>query len=163
MMISSRSRCGSFQRTVVLLAFIVFLCVWFWSHRPTVVYYSTSDSEETAGSNQFLHSVLRLHMYSKDDPLVHLRQSLTFKNYRYGIVKQSIRYVWNTCLCVYLELQNVSGPHSWADLDKCNYLFHDVSGDLKAPPSGMRSSVPLGGEGAVRCICVIWLSLLLSW
>ncbi len=159
MMISPRSLCGSTQRTVVLLAIIVFLCVWFWSHRPTVVYYSTSDSEETAGSDQFLHSVLRLHMYSKDDPLVHLLQNLTFKNY--GIVKQSDVYKSILTKCLYLEAQKVAGPYvGWADRYKCDYLFHDVSGDLIPPPSGMRSSVPLGGEGAVRCICVIWL---LSW
>ena len=41
----------------------------------------------------------------------------------------------------------MSGPYvSWADRTHANYLYHDVSGDLMHPPSGMRSSVPLGGK-----------------
>ena len=41
----------------------------------------------------------------------------------------------------------MSGPYvSWADRDRASYLYHDVSGNLIHPPSGMRSSVPLGGE-----------------
>ncbi len=148
-MISLRSLCGSTQRTVILLAISVFLCVWFWSHRPTVVYYSTSDSEETAGDNQFSHSVFLTHKPSKDDHLIHLLRNLMFKNY--GVVRGSDRFVWKASPCQYLEAQNVTGPYmAWGNTDVCNYLFRDVSGDLIPPPSGMRSSVPLGGER--KCI-----------
>ena len=43
----------------------------------------------------------------------------------------------------------MSGPYlGWADIGKCPYLYHDVGGDLVSPPSGMRSSVPLGGESS---------------
>ncbi len=75
-------------------------------------------------------------------------------------MKQSDKYMWKLSRCWYLEAQNVSGPYSgWADKRNCNYLFHDVSGDLIPPPSGMRSSVPLGGEGAVREMCLCDLAV----
>ncbi len=140
-----RYLCGSTQRNIALLAIIVFLCVWFWSHRPTVVYYSTSDSEETAGSDQFSHSVVLLRKYSQDDPLVHLLGNLTFKNY--GVVKRSDQFRSRRIRCQYLEAENVTEPYrSWAG--ECSYLYHYVSGDWIPPPSGMRSSVPLGGKEA---------------
>ncbi len=75
-------------------------------------------------------------------------------------MKQSDKYVWKQSRCLCLEAQNVSGPYvGWADRYNFRYLFHDVSGDLIPPPSGMRSSVPLGGEGAVREMCLCDLAV----
>ena len=78
--------------------------------------------------------------------LVDLLSSLMFKNY--GIVKSSDVYVWSGIECTYLEAQNVTGSYtSWADTyGQTSYLFQSVGGVLVHPPSGMRSSVPLGGE-----------------
>eukprot|EP00731_Ephydatia_muelleri_P017942 Em0010g1040a len=49
----------------------------------------------------------------------------------------------------YFETQNVTNPYtSWAYYPfgpSAYYLFQDVDGVLVTPPSGMRSSVPLGG------------------
>ena len=41
----------------------------------------------------------------------------------------------------------MSGPYvGWADKGMCNILYQDVGGDQLHPASGVRSSVPLGGE-----------------
>ena len=78
--------------------------------------------------------------------LVDLLTSLAFKNY--GVVKSSDAYVWSDITCTYLEAQNVSDAYtSWADsYGQTSYLFQSVGGVLVHPPTGMRSSVPLGGE-----------------
>ena len=80
--------------------------------------------------------------------LVDLLSGLSFKNY--GVVKSSDVYVFEplTCTGLYLEAQNVTGSYtSWSDTyEKSSYLFQSVAGILVHPPSGMRSSVPLGGE-----------------
>jgi hypothetical protein len=120
-----------------------------------LIYYSPNNGGkiDSLSSNAVPYdSLLR---YSQDKPLVSLLGNLTFKNY--GVVKSSDRYTWQKIPCMYLESQNVSGPYlSWADRSYANYLYHNVSGDLVHPPSGMRSSVPLGGEVSSACHNSIW-------
>ena len=94
-------------------------------------------------------------------------QKLIFKNY--GIVRDTDRFAWKKIPCAYLESQNVTGPYvGWADTGMCNYLYQLIGNDLVHPPSGMRSSVPLGGKYIVynniimyiiicscKCTCVL--------
>ncbi|XP_064405275.1 uncharacterized protein LOC135350425 [Halichondria panicea] len=78
------------------------------------------------------------------ETLIELLQNLTFLNS--GVVKNSDEFVWLNQRCQYLESQNVSGPYTgWADVNSVNYLFRDRGQNYVDPPSGMRSSVPLGG------------------
>ncbi len=133
---------------LILLALGIFMWVWFRPNCHTVLYYSTSgegavnhQSPETSRTGK----ISLLDTRSKDEPLVQLLGNLTFKNY--GIVKSRDEFVWIPKPCRYLEAQNVSRPYmGWAVEETFNYLYHSVSGDLLHPPSGMRSSVPLGGE-----------------
>ena len=77
-----------------------------------------------------------------------LLSSLTFDNY--GVVQSTDSYVFGPVYVGYFETQNVTNPYtSWAYYPfgpSAYYLFQDVDGVLVTPPSGMRSSVPLGGE-----------------
>ncbi|XP_019863749.1 PREDICTED: uncharacterized protein LOC109592849, partial [Amphimedon queenslandica] len=126
------------------LAFLL-LCIWFWPRQQTLIYnyYNSSEGENINSQAVFPHHAAPLKFYSQDESLVNLLGNLTFKNY--GIVKSTDHYVWQQIPCHYLEAQNVSGPYlAWADVKQANYLFHDVSGDMTHPASGMRSSIPLG-------------------
>ena len=79
------------------------------------------------------------------ETLIELLQNLTFLNS--GVVKNSDEFVWLNQSCKYLESQNVSGPYTgWADVHSVNYLFRRRGQIYVDPPSGMRSSVPLGGK-----------------
>ncbi len=79
------------------------------------------------------------------ETLIELLQNLIFLNS--GVVKNSDEFVWLKQKCLYLESQNVSGPYiGWADTYSFNYLFRHRGQTYVDPPSGMRSSVPLGGK-----------------
>ena len=142
-------------RTLLVLIIIIVLLAWLWPshHILVVVQYLPSKggviNSQSSDAVPPAHSLLQV--YSDEDDLVDILGNLTFKNY--GVVKSSDLYMWHVMPCLYLESQNVSGPYvGWADTGHCNYLYHDVSGDLIHPPSGMRSSVPLGGEVSL-CMC----------
>ena len=88
--------------------------------------------------------------------LIEELDSLVFKNY--GAVRKTDKFVWTEQACNYLEAHNVTGPYvGWAERYKCAYLYHELGGKLLHPPSGMRSSVPLGGQSSCEygCGCVI--------
>ena len=90
--------------------------------------------------------VYKLNLKRSEEPLIDALQKLVFKNY--GVTRDTDKYTWKTIPCHYLESQNVTRPYiGWADVNQCNYLFRLVGEDLVHPPSGIRSSVPLGGEG----------------
>lgn len=64
-----------------------------------------------------------------------------------GKVRAGDKYEWKKLPCNYLESQNVSGfQNNWADRGNFNYLFQNQNGQLNPPPTGIRSSVPLGGK-----------------
>jgi hypothetical protein len=84
----------------------------------------------------------------RSSDLIYLLSSLTFENY--GVVQSTYNYFYGTVYVGYFETLNVTTPYtSWA-YDPFGpspyYLFQDVNGAQVTPPSGMRSSVPLGGE-----------------
>uniref|UniRef100_A0A1X7SQU2 Glycosyl-hydrolase family 116 N-terminal domain-containing protein n=1 Tax=Amphimedon queenslandica TaxID=400682 RepID=A0A1X7SQU2_AMPQE len=147
----SRSTCQflyhSSVKTILISLALVFLllCIWFWPRQQIQIYnYYNSSKGGNLNSQALVTNAAPLKFYSQDESLVNLLGNLTFKNY--GIVRSSDQYVWEEIRISYVEAQNVSGPYlGWADIGHANYLFHDVSGDLTHPPSGMRSSVPLGG------------------
>lgn len=61
-------------------------------------------------------------------------------------VRKSMRFEYHIRPCYYTEdIEAWSTP--W-DRGHYSYLFEEVDGELRAPPLGMRSSVPLGGLGA---------------
>lgn len=64
-----------------------------------------------------------------------------------GVVHSTDIYTWKEQPCMYLEAQNVTTVRSsWRDSTKFNYLYQSTAdGKMVSPPSGMRSSVPLGG------------------
>lgn len=136
--------CRSRSAQIFIISILIFLlCIWFWSRQQILIHYSSGKGNQI--NSQSADSISLLRFYSQDEPLIDLLGNLTFKNY--GVVKSSDKYTWQEIPCAYLEAQNVSGPYvGWADRSHANYLYHDVSGDLIHPPSGMRSSVPLGGE-----------------
>ncbi|XP_019852028.1 PREDICTED: uncharacterized protein LOC109581956 [Amphimedon queenslandica] len=130
------------------LAFLVLsmLYIWFRPQQQILIYnYYNSSKGGNLNSQAVVTNAAPLKFYSQDESLVDLLGNLTFKNY--GIVKSTDSYVWREIPILYLEAQNVSGPYlGWADTHQANYLFLEVSGPyLTNPPSGMRSSVPLGG------------------
>uniref|UniRef100_A0A1X7UVT0 Uncharacterized protein n=1 Tax=Amphimedon queenslandica TaxID=400682 RepID=A0A1X7UVT0_AMPQE len=148
----SRSKCQflyhSPVKTILISLALVFLllCIWFWPPQQIQIYnYYNSSKEGNINSEAVATNAAPLKIYSQDESLVNLLGNLTFKNY--GIVRSSDHYVWKEIRISYVEAQNVSGPYlGWADIGHANYLYHDVSGDLTHPASGMRSSVPLGGK-----------------
>ena len=98
-----------------------------------------TDSEATLDGVPIKDPVLQ------PETLIELLQNLTFLNS--GVIKNSDEFVWLRQRCLYLESQNVSGPYiSWADTHSFNYLFRHRGQTYVDPPSGMRSSVPLGGK-----------------
>ena len=114
-----------------------------------IIQYSSSEGSKINSQSSDIASphVLPRFYTQANEPLVSLLGNLTFKNY--GVVKNTDRYTWQRVPILYLEAQNVSGPYvGWADTKSANYLFHDVAGDMLHPPSGMRSSVPLGGKAS---------------
>lgn len=64
-----------------------------------------------------------------------------------GVVHSTDVYTWKEQPCGYLEAQNVTTVRSsWIDSNKFNYMYQSMAGaKMVPPPSGMRSSVPLGG------------------
>ncbi len=77
--------------------------------------------------------------------LIEQLQKLRFLNS--GLVKNTDEFVWLQQKISYLESQNVSGPYvGWADVHAANYLFKHQGEIFTDPPSGIRSSVPLGGK-----------------
>ncbi len=124
--------------------------MWVWlrpNYHPVLYYFTSGESavNDLSPETSRTGKISLLETHSNDEPLVQLLGNLTFKNY--GIVKSRDEFVWIPKPCWYLEAQNVSGPYvGWADQAACNYLYRSISGDLVEPPSGMRSSVPLGGE-----------------
>ena len=84
--------------------------------------------------------------HGQSDPLSELLKSMVFKNS--GTVKSTDEFVWQSQPCSYLESQNTSTVWTgWDVTGKHNYLYQRLAnGSLVAPPSGMRSSVPVGGE-----------------
>lgn len=138
------------SQTILISLLILLLLIWVWPRQNILIFYSSIEGDKINGSQYSADAVVSytsfLRFYSQDEPLIELLGNLTFKNS--GIVKTSDKYTWQGIPCLYLESQNVSGPYvSWDDCAKgyANYLYHDVAGDLIHPPSGMRSSVPLGG------------------
>ena len=140
------------------------LCLFLWL-RPSCVLLvyqppdegvANSNSEGVANSNPTTGNggggvTLKVH---ENTSLVDLLEQLEF--YNYGTVSHTDSFEWSVTPCLYLESQNVSGPYvGWADRQHFNYLYQSVSGELLHPPSGMRSSVPLGGEYA------LWLARLI--
>ena len=88
--------------------------------------------------------------------LIEELDSLVFKNY--GAVRKTDKFVWNQHPCHYLEAHNVTGPYrGWAEVGTCTYMFQEIGNEQFNPPSGMRSSVPLGGQSSCEygCGCVI--------
>lgn len=143
---------SSMRRFLLISLTLVFLllCIWFWPRQQIQIYNYYSSEGGTINSQAVVTNAAPLKYYSQDESLVNLLGNLTFKNY--GIVKSSDHFVWREIPILYLEAQNVSGPYlGWADTHQANYLFQDVSGPyLTNPPSGMRSSVPLGGKGCIK-------------
>ena len=133
--------------TILIVIVIFSLCIWFWPRQQHVdILINFFSSDGNSQSSDTVSHASPLKFYSQDEPLVDLLENLTFKNY--GLVKNSDKYTWHEIPCAYLEAQNVSGPYvGWADTTHANYLYRDVAGDLMHPPSGLRSSVPLGGKG----------------
>ncbi|CAD5124032.1 DgyrCDS12336 [Dimorphilus gyrociliatus] len=75
-----------------------------------------------------------------------LSQLLNLEFANSGISKAGDVYQWKQLPCSYLESQNVTTiQQNWANYKKFNYLFQEKNGELIPPPSGIRSSVPLGG------------------
>jgi uncharacterized protein (DUF608 family)/HEAT repeat protein len=70
-----------------------------------------------------------------------LLQQLSFKNS--GIIRKDMRFEYRKTPCFYME-----GIDKWVVFKNYSYLYERRAGKLITPPSGMRSSVPLGGLGA---------------
>jgi len=74
---------------------------------------------------------------------IELLKRLRFKNS--GVVRRDTRFEYHTRPCYYMEdVDQWTTP--WSD-GYYSYLYEVRGGELVDPPSGMRSSVPLGGLG----------------
>ena len=143
----SKVPCSASHLVSLLLFLLLVLVLCFLWFRPScirVVILSPPSSFNTAplkqGPSHTLSSARQ-----DNSSLASLLAGLKFNNY--GVVRSSDRFSWLAVPCAYLESQNVSGPYrGWADTGNCSHLFRDVDGDLLHPASGLRSSVPLGGE-----------------
>jgi len=134
-----------------LLLVLVTVCVLYGLHTcstPRVVIDIETPDTHLSPSltvlEQFDHDLLFFNPTTNRDTLVEQLEKLTFLNY--GLTSYNYEYVWDPINCVYLESQNVSGPYiGWVAKGETNYLYRAIDGKLIDPPSGMRSSMPLGG------------------
>ena len=162
---SCRTYCG-LPSILIVLAVVLLLCWHWWSTQvlvlivhqdsPVNIPIKSTPPPLSSSPKAEVNSVRVQKVTPRPTDLVDLLSSLSFKNY--GIAKSSDVYVFNDLPCIYLEAQNVTSSYtSWSDTyGESSYLYQSVAGILVHPPSGMRSSVPLGGEdnswGVIRIL-----------